>query len=244
MVRKKRGLALVAAAVMTLTAACGSSEDESSAENSSSASASGMSGIPDVVAEVNGEEIPKSEFVEIYQAQKKSAEQQAQQGGQAPQEKQLREQVVQAMVTEELLRQEAERRDISPSDKQVQGALDEAAQQNGMPSADQLVKALQEQGLSREEIDEKAMQQAQFDLLVAEETGEVTATDKQVRDLYAQLKKQQAGAGQQGQQAQQIPPLKQVRSQLEEQVVSQQESEAARSLIDQLRKDADITVNV
>lgn len=209
-------------------------------DGSDSASESAPGSIPDVVAEVNGEEIPKEDYVEAYEAQEQAVAQQAQAGGQQPDEEQLREQVVQSLVTERLLTQEADRREIEPTDAQVQKTLTELARQNGMKSADQFVTALEDQGLDREKIDEQAALQTKFDLLMAEVAGPVKASDQEVRALYKQLKAQQSG----GKGGQQVPPLADVRPQLVEQVESQEESEAARKLIDQLREDADITLHV
>lgn len=199
----------------------------------------GSEEVPEVVAEVNGEEIPREDFVEAYEAQEQAAAQQAQAGGPQPDEEQLREQVVQSLVTERLLTQEADRRGIDPTDAQVQQTLTELAAQNGMKSADELVAALEEQGLPRQEIDEQAALQTRFDLLVAEVAGPVKASDQEVRALYDQLKAQQPGGN-----GQQVPPFDQVRPQLVEQVEAQEESEAARKLIDRLREDADITLHV
>ncbi len=253
---KNRWLGVVVALLLAVTTACSGSDDEkdaSSSEGDASPSAGesadaevDVPDVPDVVAEVNGEEISQESFAEAYQARAQQAAAQQAQGGEQPDEKQLTDEVVQSLVNEELLKQEAERREISPSDKQVEETLAGLAEQNGLPSADALVKALEDQGMDREEIDSQAAQQARFDLLVADEGGPVKASEKEIRALYQQIKAQQAAAAQggEGQPAQQLPPLKQVRPQLEDQVESQKESQTARDLIDQLRKDADITVNV
>ena len=72
--------ALAAAALLTLTACNAGGDDDSKASDDSSASADpsasssadaaaepDLDGIPDVVAEVNGEEVTKDEFVPIYE---------------------------------------------------------------------------------------------------------------------------------------------------------------------------------
>lgn len=206
-----------------------------------SASDSAAADVPDVVAEVNGEEIGKSDFTEVYDAQLGVAQEQQAQGGQAPDEQQITEQVVQSLVTEELLTQEVERRNIEVSDAEVEETLNELATQNGLESVDAFVAALEEQGLDREQVDAEVLQRTQFDRLIAEEAGDVKATDKQVRELYRQLKAQQESAAEQGGEAtQELPPLKDVRAELETQVESQQESEAATALIDGLRERAQI----
>lgn len=229
--------------VVLLTAtACGGSGDEGADAQASqeSSAASGPADVPEVVAEVNGEEILKEDFVRIYEARQQQAAAQPQ-GGQQPDEEQLREEVVQGLVNEALLTQEADRRGIEASEEQVQQTLTEQAQQNGLESADAFVSALEEQGLDREEIDSQASLQTRFDLLVTDEAGTVEASEKEVKALYAQVKQQQAAAGKGGQE---VPPLSKVRSQLVSQVESQERSQTAQELIDALRKDADITVNL
>ena len=79
--------------------------------------------------------------------------------------------------------------------------------------------------------------------LVADEAGEVEPTEKELRALYAQAKKQQAQAGQQAGQ-QPIPPYAKVKEQLEQQAVAQEQGKIAQELVDDLRKDADITINL
>lgn len=232
----KKSLALALAIALAASAAYGLFAGGS---DSASPEEAGGSDVPEVVAEVNGQEIPRSDFVEAYEMQEQAAAQQAQAGGQQPDEEQLTEQVVQSLVNEALLVQEADRRGIEPTEQQVQRTLTELAGQSGMKDSDQLVAALEEQGLDREEIDEQATQQTRFDMLVAEVAGPVQASEKEIRALYEQLSQQSGGQG-----GQQVPPLKQVRPQLVDQLESQQESQAARSLLDKLRKDADITVHV
>lgn len=233
----KKSLALALVVLLAAGAAYGLLGTGGGSESASDDS--GSSDVPDVVAEVNGEEIPKADFLEAYELREGAAAQQAQAGAEQPDEEQLTDEVVQSLVNEELLSQEAERRGIEPTDEQVQSTLAELAAQNGMKNPDQLVEALEQQGYDKEEVDEQAALQTTFDLLVAEVAGPIKASDKDVRALYEQLSQQSGGEG-----GQQVPPLKQIRPQLVDQVESQQESEAARSLIDQLREDADITVHV
>lgn len=231
----KKSLALALVVLLAAGAAWGVIALRDGSEPTASDDSSATSDVPEVVAEVNGEEIPRADFVEAYEAREQAAAQQAQAGGEQPDEEELTDQVVQSLVNEELLSQEADRRGIEPTVKQVQSTLEDVAGQSGM-STDQFIEALEGQGLDREEIDEQATLQARFELLVAEEAGSVAASDKEVRALYEQLTEQSGGG--------EVPPLKQVRAQLVTQIESEKESEAARKLIDRLREDADIEVHV
>ena len=248
--------ALAAAALLTLTA-CSSGDDDAPASGSSSSadpspspdasSDSGsdagpdLSGIPDVVAEVNGEEVTKDEFVPIYEATFQQASAQAQMGGQAPDEEALRKQAVDDLVDTELLAQEAESRGITVSDDAVDAELETLAEQNQMGSAEELLEAVEKQGLSQEQARAQVETQVMVEQLVADEDGPIEPSEKELRALYAQVKQQQA---QSGQKRQSVPPFAQVRDQLAEQARTQQVGEVAGSMLEDLRKDADITINL
>ena len=101
---------LAVAAVLALSACSGggsgsdadATKDASpSADASAGASEPDLDGIPDVVAEVNGEDVTKEEFVPIYEATFQQAAAQAQMSGQAPDEDALKKQTVDDLVRSE-----------------------------------------------------------------------------------------------------------------------------------------------
>ena len=248
--RTRTALGLVAAASMVVLSACGGSESTSDADRDASASESpsasadagdgpDLSGIPDVVAEVNGEEVTKEEFVPLYRAAFQQAAAQAQTSGQAPDEEQIKQQTADDLVSTELLAQEAEARGIEVSDDDVDAELEDLAQQNQMGSADELLAAIEENGMSEEQARDQVETQVLVEQLVEDEGGSAAPTEKDLRAIYAQAKQQAAG-----QQGQQIPPYAQVRDQIAEQARSEQVGKVAQSLLEDLRKDADITINL
>lgn len=255
--RTRTVLGLVAAGAMLTLSACGggdgdsaSAGKEASASDSPSASASAdasqgaepdLAGIPDVVAEVNGEEVTKEEFVPVYESQFQQAAMQSQMSGQAPDEEALKKQTVDNLVDTELLTQEAESRGIEVSDEDVDAELTDLAKQNQMGSAEELLEAVAKNGLTEEQARAQVETQVLVEQLVADEDGDAEPTDKELRALYAQAKQQQAQSGQKGQK---IPPFAQVRSQLAEQAKAEQVGKVAQALVDDLRKDADITINL
>lgn len=202
-----------------------------------------------MVAEVNGEEVTKEEFVPIYESAFAQAASQAQMGGQAPDEEQLRKQTADDLVDTELLAQEAEARGLEVSDEDVEAELTDLAEQNGMKSADELLKAVEQQGVTAEQARDQVETQVLVEQLVADENGPIEPTDKELRALYAQAKQAQAGqSGQSGQSgqggAQKIPPFAQVRDQLVEQATNQEIGRVAAALVEDLRAEADITINL
>ncbi len=248
--RTSLGAALTAA-LLALTA-CGGGGDadaegsESSAspsESSQAPSEPDLEGVPEVVAEVNGEEITREEFSVVYRSRLQQAQAQAQAGGQAPDEEALKQQTAQGLVDTELLRQEAGARGIEASDDAVDRELGSVAQENQLGSVQALLDALEEQGTSEEQARSQARTQLLVEGLVADEAGgEIEPTERELRALYRQVKEQQAQAGQQGGQA--IPPFAEVRTQLEEQAVSQEQGRVAQSLVEELTEDAEIDIRL
>jgi peptidyl-prolyl cis-trans isomerase SurA len=255
---------LTAAAVLTLSA-CGGGGDGDAAGDSAGASSStsdtpgadssdssgsdgadgadgpDLDGIPDVVAEVNGEEVTKEDFVPFYEASFQQAAMQAQASGEDPDEEALKKQAVDDLVDTELLAQEAESRGIEISDQDVDEELTALAGQNGMKSADELLKAVEEQGLTEDQARSQIETQLLIEQLVTDETGPIEPTEKELRALYEQARKQQEQSGQAGQE---FPAFDKVRSQLVEQAKAQESGRVAETLVTDLREDAEITINL
>jgi hypothetical protein len=201
-----------------------------------------LEGVPEVVAEVNGEEISREEFVPAYEAQFQQAAMQAQTSGQEIDQDQLKAQVADTLVSTELLVQEADKRDISASAQDVDQRLEQLAAQNGLESADAFVAAMEQQGMDREEIDSQVRTQVLIERLIESEAGDVSASKAEVRAMYDQLVAQQEQAGEQA--GQEMPPFAEVRPQLEQQVEQEKKSEVAQRLVSDLREDADVVVNL
>lgn len=221
----------------------GASEEPTSQESSSDEQSGGpdLEGIPDVVAEVNGEEVTKEEFVPVYEAQFQQAASQAQMTGQAPDEDALKKQTADNLVSTELLAQEAEERGFSVTEEDVDDELTSLAEENKLGSVDELIAALEEQGATEEQARAQLEQQMVIDLLVADEAGEAEPTEQELRKIYDEAKQQQAQLGEQGQK---VPPYAKVKPQIIEQAKSEQQGKVAQALVDELRADADITVNL
>lgn len=198
---------------------------------------SDLADVPRVVARVNGQPIQRAEFVDAYTS---SLQQSAAQPGAQVDKEQLKKQTVDNLVATELLMQEADRRKIEATDRDVDRAMTDLAKQNGMKSPDQLVTALKQQGLTEREVRDQVRAQVAIDRVISAEAGDTTPTRAEVEQLYEQLvaQQEQAGAGQE------VPPLNQVRPQLEQQAEAQKESAAAQKLVTRLRGDADVTINL
>ena len=202
-----------------------------------------LEGIPEVVAEVDGHEIGRDEFVQAYEGQFQQMALQAQMSGQEIDQDQLKQQTVDSLVGTQLLIQEAERRNFTASGEQVDATLEEIAKANGLGSADELVAALGEQGMDEEEVRAQAATQTQLDQLVADEAGDTTPTEEELRKAYDESVAQLPPAPE-GQEQPTPPTFEEARPQLEQQLKSQKEGEVVQALVTSLREGADVTVNL
>lgn len=203
-----------------------------------------LKGIPEVVAKVNGEEIPKKEFVTAYESQFQQAAMQAQMSGQKLDQDKMKDQTLNNLVGTELLVQEASDRGIEPSQKQMDKTLGEIAKQNQLKSTDKLMDALKKQGYSEKDVQAQLEKQVTVEQLISAETGNVKISDQEIKDAYEKLKAQQEKMGQSGGQGGKLPSLEDARPQLEKQLKSQKEGQAAQGLVTELRKDAKVTINL
>ena len=149
-----------------------------------------LSGIPDVVAEVNGEEVTKEEFVPIYEAQLEQATTQSQTTGEAPDEEALKQATLDDLVDTELLAQEAEARGIEVADEDVDAELTSVAEQNGMQTGEELLEAIAQQGMDEEAARAQVETQVLIEQLVEDESGPFEPTEKELRAIYDDAKKQ------------------------------------------------------
>ena len=254
-------LGLAMSVSVVALAACGSQGDEASPKESSAAaeqspgadSAQDQQGqqgkpntkdIPEVVAEVNGEKIVKDDFVPLFETQYQQMQMQAQQSGQPVDEKDLKKQTAENLVSTEVLVQEADKRDISVTDKDIDKGLKESAKSGQMSEKD-FLKAMKDQGMDEEKVRSELKNQLKIEGLVEDEYGEFKVSGEEIGQAYEQAKAQQEQMAQQGGQGQQeMPPIDEMRPQLKEQVKSQKSQEATQKFAKKLRKQADVTIHL
>ncbi|WP_228281567.1 SurA N-terminal domain-containing protein [Brevibacterium pigmentatum] len=254
-------LGLAMSVSVVALAACGSQGDEAKPKESSAAaeqspgadSAQDQQGqqgkpntkdIPEVVAEVNGKKIKKSEFVPLFETQYQQMQMQAQQSGQPVDEKGLKKQTAENLVSTEVLVQEADKRKIDVSDKDIDKGLKESAKSGQMSEKD-FLKAMKDQGMDEKKVRSELANQLKIEGLVEDEYGEFKVSGEEIGQAYEQAKTQQEQMAQQGGQGQQeMPPIEEMRPQLKEQVKSQKSQEATQKFAKKLRKQADVTIRL
>lgn len=241
----KRSLAALSLVVVMALAGCASGGGESDPVDAPAGPEAGvpeadLDNVPEVVAVVNGEDISRDEFVEAYEGELQRAMMMQQSTGEEPDQEALKQQVVQMLVNNRLLTQAAADAGIEATDEDIDATLEEVAAQNGLGSVDELIAALAEQGLSEEEIREEAATQYQLTTYIENETDVAEPSEDELREQYDLLVEQQEGAEEAGE----IPPFEEVRDQLAEQAVSEQQNAATEELIDALREQGDVTINL
>lgn len=254
-------LGLAMSVSVVALAACGSQGDEAKPKESSAAAEQspgadsahdqqGQQGkpntkdIPEVVAEVNGKKIKKSEFVPLFETQYQQMQMQAQQSGQPVDEKGLKKQTAENLVSTEVLVQEADKRKIDVTNKDIDKGLKESAKSGQMSEKD-FLKAMKDQGMDEKKVRSELANQLKIEGLVEDEYGEFKVSGEEIGQAYEQAKTQQEQMAQQGGQGQQeMPPIEEMRPQLKEQVKSQKSQEATQKFAKKLRKQADVTIHL
>lgn len=199
-----------------------------------------LEGIPDIVAEINGEEITKEEFESMYQQQFQQVALQSQLSGQEVDQDKLKEQTAEGMVNQRILTQEANNRISEVLEEDVNNTMDEVVKQNGMETKEELLTALKEQGMEEKEVMELIETQVKIEQLIAEESGDIEPTDEEVKEAYDNMKAQQEEMGSE----EEFPAFDEIESDLKQQVKQQKEMEVTETLVEKLRKGADVTIHI
>ncbi|WP_120003891.1 SurA N-terminal domain-containing protein [Nesterenkonia muleiensis] len=199
--------------------------------------------VPDVVAEVNGEDITGEEFSTSFESQYMQMAMQAQMTGEGVDEDALQQQVLDNLIGLELLDQEAEQSGYEVSEEEVDEQLEQLAEMNDLDSVDQVFEIAEEQGLSEEEFREDVEAEVIIEQIVA--SLEVDdPTDEEVEDAYEQFAAQAPPVeGEDGEESE-TPDLEELRPQIEEELAQQKESEALMAYVDDLREDAEVEIHI
>ena len=229
----------------TATEDTGSAEEAAAPESGAAAEQPEMpepdlEGVPDVVAEVNGTEIEKAEFEEAYNMQFQQMAMMSQMSGEELNQDDLKKQVADGLVSQELLIQEADNREIEVTEEDTNGVLDSLVEQNGMESQDDLFAAFEEQGMPKDEVMSQVDMQVKIDKLIAEEAGDIDPSKEEMQEIYDA----QVAQMEQMETKEEPPSFEEMEAQLKEQVVMQKEGEAAQALVADLKESADVTMHL
>src|SRR5699024_4258904 len=202
--KKKWLLSLSLLLLVFFMAACSGDDDASEGNNEGSdtseqEAASGeqsempepdLEDVPDVVAEVNGEEISKEEFETTYTSQFQQVMMQAQMNGQEVDQDELKGQIAEGLIGQKLIVQEAENSGVEASEDAVNETIDTLVEQSGLGSEDDLFTALEEQGMDKEEVMSEIETQVKVDELIAKESDDVDPSEEELQERYDAFKAQ------------------------------------------------------
>lgn len=199
--------------------------------------------VPDVVAEVNGEEITGDEFSSAYETQYANSAMEAQMSGQEVDEEALQEQTLNNLVGYELMTQEAEDKGYEASEEDVEAELESVAQDNGLASVDELLEMAEEQGIDEDQLRDDVEQQVLINKVVDDLDVE-EPSDEEVEAAYEEFAAaQQAPEGADAEEAE-TPDLEELRPEIEQQLAAEKENQAVMEHIEELREDAEVEIHV
>lgn len=176
------------------------------------------------VANVNGTEIMGDSYNSIYKMLKT---QMAGMGQDVSDTESLKEQTVNVLVEQQLIRDEAESLGLEVTDEEVQSEFDTLKEQNG----EQLTAVLEQFQLSEEDFKNQLADDLITNKYVESELN-VEVTDKEIEEYYNQLKEQGSG--------QEIGKLEDLKPQIKDQLTQQKTSTELQSKVAELREEAEV----
>lgn len=199
--------------------------------------------VPDVVAEVNGDEIVKDDFANVYEQQFQKQVMQAQMSGQDIDdidEEALKKEAAELMADQTLLIQEAKNTISDVSDDAIDEVIEELIEQNDMDSKDDLIEAFEEQGVDEKTFMSEVETQVKLNQLLEDITTDIEVTEDETKEAYETMISEQEEAGSD----EEPPEFNDIKSDLEEQLLDQKKAEETEAYVETLREDADITIHL
>ncbi|WP_106495006.1 SurA N-terminal domain-containing protein [Lentibacillus sp. Marseille-P4043] len=177
----------------------------------------------DVVVQINGTDVKGDQYNDVY-AQTKTLMNQY--GEDVSDQDKLKEQAMNVLVQQELLKQDANKQGITVSDEEVESELDK------MKSAgkDKFSQVLEQYNLTEESYkDQLAFELTLREYIDQEITG-TEVTEEEIKSYYDKLKEQ----------SEDVPELKKVKDQIKSQLTTQKENEKVQAKVNELKEDAEI----
>lgn len=242
-------LMLVLAIVL---AACGNDEDKSSDNASTADQEEAQKQMEEMqkkmeeqqvdpeetVATVNGTEIKGEEYNSLLS----SAQQQSQANGEDPTTddgaKELKDQVLKSLVGNELLFQEAEKKNYEVSDKEVDEQMQSAKEQ--FENEDKFKEALEAAGTTEDEYKQRLKEGLLVNKYVDEELSPKKVTEDDMKTYYEEMEKQ----AKESEQEDSLPKYDDIKDQLKATMEQQNLQTVMLEKVDELEKDADVKYNI
>lgn len=186
----------------------------------------------DPVVEVNDEVLERAAYNRLRQQLAGTAQQQGMDLRASSTIEQINNQALDTLVNTELIRQAAVAAGQQVEGSAVDTRFNEIVEQVG--GTDALASSLEELGLTeaslRADVEQELLIQGYLDTQT--DTESFTATEEEVTALYNEAGGEDAG----------LPPLEEVRPQIEQQIEANKEQEAINAIVDALRDDAEVNI--
>lgn len=244
--KKKWILMIFSILIIVALAACNDKDNEKGSPNENTneeVPEADLEGIPNVVIEINGEEVTKDEFSNMYEQQFQQQVMQAQMTGQDMNDidqDQLKNETAEIIIGQNLLIQEANNRVKDVSDTDINNTIDELLEQTGIETKDDLLAIFQEQGMDEKEFNSQIEIQVKVDQLIAEISGDIEPTEEETKEAYETIKAQQGEVNSE----EEFPEYDDIKADLIEQLKEQKKAEETESFVETLRKDADVIIHL
>lgn len=188
----------------------------------------------DAVAIVNGQEIKNHEFETALEQSKALYSQQGIDLESADQElvTQVHEQILNEIINQKLLLQDAEKKGYQASQETTKEKLDQITSQ--FPDEDQLNEALEQNKLTLEDLEEEISQQDIIEQYTASEVGDVDVSEQEIRDFYDQYKQQAS--------EEELPDFQDIEPIIKEQLTMQKKQEQVSEIVERLKSESEIKI--
>jgi peptidyl-prolyl cis-trans isomerase SurA len=185
-----------------------------------------------VVATVNGEKITQAKLnAELTQAQQSAPNNQSSQN-----QSQLEGQMLDSLINQTLVLQEAEKQGISVSKEEIESSYQQIV--NGFQNEEAFEKELQNRDLSKSDLKDSIRRQQIIQKYIQNnvDADQIEVTDKEIQSQYDQLTSQYEGDD--------APALEEIKEQIKQQIKSQKQNQKVQELVEQLKEAADIQKNI
>lgn len=182
------------------------------------------------VVTVNDQEIKGSDYNVAYQG----LAQRYKQMGQSIGPDQMKQVVIDSLVRQELILQDAEKKGYKASDKKVKEQLTKLKEQYG--GEEKFNKLLKQNNLTQSQFKNQISEQLKFNKYMDKELPEIKVTEKEIKDAY-----EKATANAKGKE---VPKLKEVKSTIKTNLKNQKQQKELTKIAEQLKKNSEIEVKI
>jgi len=225
----------LALSIAVILAACGDDKEDDKTKDEKTAGQAPMQELDisdeekvkddKVVLHINGEKVKGDQYNAIYPQIKMQA---TGMGQKKVDKKELKKQTLEALVGQELLKQEVDNKGIEVTKKEVDKQIEELKSQD----EEQYKAFLKQFHLDEETLKDQLAFELQLNEYAEKEFKDIEPTDEEIKDQYKQFKAQGQGED--------VPKFEEVKDQLKAQITQENKGKAIQKKTEELKEKADI----